>query len=331
MTDLLRVQDLRVDIPVDKGMLHAVRGIDFSVKAGETLCIVGESGSGKSLTALSVASLLPRSAIRRTTRLEFDGIDLTALSDRAMEDLRGRHIGMIFQDPMTALNPSYRIGNQLEETHLRHMRQGRAAARARAIELLMRVGITAPEERLRQYPHELSGGLRQRVMIAMSLICGPKLLLADEPTTALDVTIQAQVLRLLRSLQRELRLALVLITHDLGVVAAVADRVAVMYAGEIVEHGGVADVFRRPAHPYTRGLLACALRPGKTNRGSRLGTIPGHLPAMIGDTTGCAFAERCDRADAQCRAGNVPNIALKPDHTARCLHSVEEAGALLHA
>jgi peptide/nickel transport system ATP-binding protein len=211
------------------------------------------------------------------------------------------------------------------------MRKGRAAARDRAVELLARVGITAPDERLRQYPHELSGGLRQRVMIAMALMCEPTLLLADEPTTALDVTIQAQVLCLLRTLQRELGLALVLITHDLGVVAAVADRVAVMYAGQIVEQGSVGEVFRSTSHPYTRGLLACALRPGKVAKGERLGTIPGYLPALIGDTAGCAFADRCDLVTAECRAHDIPNIEIAPNHASRCIHVGQEEKAALYA
>ena len=320
MADLLTIEDLNVDISVETGTLHAVRDLSLTVRAGETLSIVGESGSGKSLTALSIMGLLPSNARRRARQVMFDGVDLNAVSARDMEDLRGRRIGMIFQDPMTALNPTYRIGEQMEEIHVRHMRKGRAAARARAIELLGRVGISGPERRLQQFPHQLSGGLRQRVMIAMTLMCEPALILADEPTTALDVTIQAQVLRLLRSLQRELGLGLLLITHDLGVVAAAADRVAVMYAGQIVETGDVRDVFTAPSHPYTRGLFACAPRLGGAHH-MRLGMIPGYLPSNIGPSVGCAFAERCTEAVTACRSAPPPYVALTASHASRCVHA----------
>ena len=242
LIDLLTIEDLHVEIPVENGTLHPVRGASLTVRAGETLSIVGESGSGKSLTALAVVGLHPQNAKRRARRMMFDGIDLLSTFTPRNGGRAGSAIGIIFQDPLTALNPILTIGDQMEEIHLRHMNKGRSIARDRALELLARVGITAPAERLRQYPHQLSGGLRQRVMIAMALICEPALILADEPTTALDVTIQAQVLRLLRSIQREFGLGLVLITHDLGVVAAVADRVAVI-SGEIVEQGLVKDVF----------------------------------------------------------------------------------------
>src|SRR5262245_45473916 len=244
----LTVEDLRVSLPVPAGTLHAVQGVSFHVDRGETLCIVGESGCGKSLTALGVMDLLPTHAERSATCLELEGRPLLGLGERAMSDLRGNRMAMIFQEPMTSLNPAYTIGEQLQQPLLRHKRVSRRAARAPAVHLLERVGITAAASRLKQYPHQLSGGLRQRVMIAMALMCQPALILADEPTTALDVTIQAQILHLLARLQREFAMGLVLITHDLGIVARIATRVVVMYAGEIVETGSAAAVFRSEEH-----------------------------------------------------------------------------------
>src|SRR5690606_32519343 len=251
---LLEIRGLRVDIPVAGGILHAVRGIDLDVRRGETVCLVGESGCGKSLSALAVMDLLPVRAQRTAERLAFRGADLLAASGKRMNAIRGDRIAMVFQEPMTALNPCWTIGNQLVEVLLRHKGGSRAAARDRAVSLLERVGIPAAASRLGQYPHQLSGGLRQRVMIAMALMCGPDLLIADEPTTALDVTIQAQILLLLRDLQREFEMGLLLITHDLGIVARIADHVAVMYAGQIVETGSASALFGRPLHPYTQGL-----------------------------------------------------------------------------
>jgi peptide/nickel transport system ATP-binding protein len=262
MSGLLNVEDLHVIIPLMAGDLHAVRGISFAVDAGETLCIVGESGCGKSLTSLALMDLLPKRARREATRLNFAGSDLLRLSRRAMTHIRGARMAMIFQEPMTSLNPAYSIGNQLSEMLLRHRRVSSSQARERAVFLLEKVGITAAASRLNQYPHQLSGGLRQRVMIAMALMCEPELIIADEPTTALDVTIQAQILHLMAGLQREFCMAMILITHDLGVVARVADRVAVMYAGQFVETGSVEQVFRAPMHPYTQGLLSCIPVPG---------------------------------------------------------------------
>ena len=269
MSDLvLDVQNLKVDIPVSAGMLHPVRGISFSVKRGETLCIVGESGCGKSLTSLSLMGLLPNTAIRTADRMDFLGQDIRHLKEREMSALRGVNMSMIFQEPMTSLNPAYRIGNQLEEVYLRHIERDRSKARDRAVFLLEKVGISSAASRLSQYPHQLSGGLRQRVMIAMALMCGPDLIIADEPTTALDVTIQAQILHLLAELQREFDMGMILITHDLGIVARVADKVQVMYAGKTVEEGPCEAVFDRPLHPYTSGLLRCIPVPGKTQRGA---------------------------------------------------------------
>ena len=316
---LLSVRNLTLDIPVGGGTLHAVRGIDFDLRRGETLCIVGESGSGKSLTSLALMGLLGKTIKRSADEMTFDGIDLTRANPRMMRALRGARMSMIFQEPMTSLNPAYTIGDQLTEALLLHKPVGQEAARARAIELLEKVGITAAASRLSQYPHQLSGGLRQRVMIAMALMCEPELIIADEPTTALDVTIQAQILRLLYDLGREMNMAMILITHDLGVVARVADKVAVMYGGELVETGSAKEVFNTPSHPYTRGLLRCIPLPGKTERGSTLGTIPGIVPSLIGDVTGCAFRTRCPHAVPACR-GDIPRHTTG-DHAFRCVHA----------
>ncbi|PWB60747.1 MAG: ABC transporter ATP-binding protein [Bradyrhizobiaceae bacterium] len=295
---VLEVRDLSVTIATPAGPLHAVRDISFDVRRGETVCLVGESGCGKSMTSLAVMGLLPRAATRTAARLAFSGEDLAQATPRRLNALRGDRMGMIFQEPMTALNPAWTIGNQLIEVHRRHRGSSKTQARERAIDLLAKVGIAAPEQRLGQYPHQLSGGLRQRVMIAMALMCEPDLLIADEPTTALDVTIQAQILRLLASLQHELGIALLLITHDLGVVARIADRVNVMYAGAVVESATAPELFARPSHPYTRGLLACL--PGTTAVGGHLGTIPGVVPSLVGGIAGCAFRSRCPMARGLC-------------------------------
>jgi len=280
----------------------AVRGVSLLVQRGETHCLVGESGCGKSVTALAVMNLLARGAERRADVLRFHDTDLIRLPEHAMARLRGDKLAMIFQEPMTSLNPAYTIGSQMAEVLRRHRRVTRAAALDRAAELLGRVGITAPGMRLGQHPHQLSGGLRQRVMIAMALMCDPALLIADEPTTALDVTVQAQILRLLQTLQRELGLALLLITHDLGIVARMAQHVSVMYAGEVVESGPVDRVFAAPTHPYTRGLLACIPVPGTVRRGEPLGSIPGTVPRVTRGFAGCGFRDRCAHAMAVCAA-----------------------------
>jgi len=329
---ILEVDGLTVDIPVAAGMLHPVRDVTFSVQRGETLCIVGESGCGKSLTSLAIMGLLPKKATRRARTLRFEDTELLELNERAMGDLRGKRIAMIFQEPMTSLNPSYTIGNQLAEMVKRHERASNRVARDRAVFLLEKVGITSAASRLGQYPHQLSGGLRQRVMIAMALMCDPDLLIADEPTTALDVTIQAQILLLLAELQREFNMGMILITHDLGIVARVADNVAVMYAGEVVEFGSVAQVFESPTHPYTQGLLECIPIPGKTPPGAHLGSIPGIVPALIGEQKGCGFAERCDFTLNTCReqridfragrdAGHVYRCVLTPNQCAQNRHT----------
>ena len=325
---ILNVENLVIDIPVPSGMLHPVQGISFSVGRGETLCIVGESGCGKSLTSLAIMDLLPSKAIRTADHLTLEGEDIQTATEPRMADIRGNNMGMIFQEPMTSLNPAYTIGNQLEEALLRHKKVNREEARDRAVYLLEKVGITAARSRLRQYPHQLSGGLRQRVMIAMTLMCGPGLIIADEPTTALDVTIQAQILLLLAELQKEFDMGLILITHDLGVVARVADRVAVMYAGQIVEHGTADQVFTRPTHPYTQGLLECIPIPGKTARGAHLGAIPGIVPSLVGKLRGCHFADRCAYATPDCTAADIDiRDATEEGHTYRCVLSPDETAA----
>ena len=302
---VLDVKNLSIDIPLAEGVLHAVDGIDIHVDKGETLCIVGESGCGKSLTSLAVMDLLPKKAIRRLERLDLAGASILDYSEQQMSDIRGSKMGMIFQEPMTSLNPSFTIGNQMVETLQRHRNMNRVAARDLAKRMLEKVGITAADQRLNQYPHQLSGGLRQRVMIAMTLLCEPELIIADEPTTALDVTIQAQILLLLQELQSEFDMGLILITHDLGVVARIATRVAVMYAGQIVEQGTVKQIFDNPMHPYTRGLMRCIPVPGKTKPGEPLGSIPGMVPSLVGKFTGCRFAERCDHVTDACRQSDI--------------------------
>ena len=297
---VLDVENLSVDIATRHGTLHAVRQVSLHVNRGETLCIVGESGCGKSMTSLAIMGLLPKTAHRKADRLAFMGEDIGTASPQRVNTLRGSRMGMIFQEPMTALNPAYTIGEQLMESYRHHRKSTQAEARVRAIELLDKVGIASAAERLGQYPHQLSGGLRQRVMIAMALMCSPDLLVADEPSTALDVTIQAQILRLLADLQNELGIAMLLITHDLGVVARIADRVAVMYAGEVVEMGSAVELFSTPHHPYTRGLLRCIPVPGRTAPGEKLGLIPGTVPSLIGQVAGCSFRDRCEFAQPVC-------------------------------
>jgi peptide/nickel transport system ATP-binding protein len=318
MTTLVSDPVLSVDnLRVSFGQTEAVRGVSLAVQRGETHCVVGESGCGKSISALAVTNLLPRGAIRTAGHIRFQGQDLLGMSERQIARLRGDKIAMVFQEPMTSLNPAYTIGSQMCEVFERHRRTTRRQAMDRATELLARVGIAAPAMRLGQYPHQLSGGLRQRMIIAMALMCDPELLIADEPTTALDVTVQAQILRLLQKLQRELGLALLLITHDLGVVARMAQRVSVMYAGEVVETGTVAEVFAAPTHPYTRGLLDCIPVPGMTQTGEPLGNIPGVVPRIPPGFVGCGFRDRCTMATPEC-AQTVPLRDIDGDHCYLC-------------
>ena len=314
MNSVLEVANLRVTFG---NSIAAVRGISLTVNRGETHCLVGESGCGKSVSALAVMGLLARSAHRSADVLRFQDFDLTRISERGMARLRGNKLAMIFQEPTTCLNPAYSIGSQMAEVLERHRGVSRARALDRAAELLGRVGITAPGMRLRQYPHQLSGGLRQRVMISMALMCEPELLIADEPTTALDVTVQAQILRLLQTLQRELGLALLLITHDLGIVARMADRVSVMYAGEVVESARSEALFAAPTHPYTRGLLRCIPVPGSLRHDEPLGSIPGMVPRVAPGFAGCAFRDRCAHAIAAC-AQAVPRQVAGVGHDYLC-------------
>jgi peptide/nickel transport system ATP-binding protein len=327
MNPVIEVKNLFVDLPLPAGMLHAVRNVSFHVSRGETVSLVGESGCGKSMTALAIMNLLPANAIRTADVLSFEGRDFMQTSESEMADIRGNKMAMIFQEPMTSLDPCYTIGNQLQEALNQHRRVSKREASDRAVFLLEKVGITAAASRLKQYPHQLSGGLRQRVMIAMGLMCGPSLIIADEPTTALDVTIQAQILSLLKSLQVEFEMGLILITHDLGVVARVADRLAVMYCGEVVETGTTLEVFENPIHPYTRGLMACIPVPGKTKPGEKLGSIAGIVPTPIGEMTGCSFRNRCPNSTAECVSSENRLNEISPGRAYRCLLSPEACAA----
>jgi oligopeptide/dipeptide ABC transporter ATP-binding protein len=323
---LLEVRHLRTSFDTSRGEVRAVDDISFALDRGETLSLVGESGCGKSVTALSILRLISPPGRITGGEIRFDGIDLVALAEPQMRALRGDQIAMIFQDPMTSLNPVYTVGEQIAEAIRLHRRVSRREAWAQAIEGLRDVAIPAPESRARTYPHELSGGMRQRVMIAMALACDPQLLIADEPTTALDVTIQAQILDLLAELRERRNLALLLITHDLGVVAQTSDRVAVMYAGQIVEEAEVRDLFRRPRHPYTEGLLRAVPRLGAEGRTRRLATIEGVVPNPLEWPAGCRFAPRCPHAEEQCRAGEIPLLELGSGHASRCIRVKEIYG-----
>jgi oligopeptide/dipeptide ABC transporter ATP-binding protein len=309
---LLRVESLRVEIPTRRGTVRAVRGVSFEVRAGETFALVGESGSGKTMTCRGLVRLVHPPGRITGGRVLLEGRDLTKLSERELEEVRGPGVVMVFQDPMTALNPVLSVERQIVEI----LPDAAGSRRTRAAQLLRHVGIPDPERRLSAYPHELSGGQRQRVMLAIALAREPKLLLADEPTTALDVTIQAQILRLLVALQRELGMALILVTHDLGVVYQAVDRVAVMYAGEVVELATTAELFARPSHPYTIGLIQSI--PSVERRG-RLVPIPGSPPDLAALGKGCPFAPRCALAAPECLEGDVPLVAVGPDHWSRCL------------
>jgi len=315
---VLEVCDLRTHFHTDDGLVKAVDGVSFSVRRGETLGLVGESGSGKSVACLSALRLVPTPpAAHPSGAIRFAGKDLLTLPERDLERLRGNRLAMIFQDPLTALNPYLSVGRQLTEVLEVHEGATPAAARRAAIEMLTRVGIPAAAQRIDQYPHQFSGGMRQRVMIAMALLCGPEVLFADEPTTALDVTIQAQILDLIGELQASLGTAVVLVTHDLGVVAGTADRVAVMYAGRIVEEGTTAEVFSNPLHPYTQGLLASMPRIDTPSR-QRLAAIPG-LPPDLGQLpSGCPFHPRCQQAGDRCRQAYPEVVIASPTHRAAC-------------
>ncbi|HZP42509.1 MAG TPA: ABC transporter ATP-binding protein [Candidatus Binatia bacterium] len=314
---LLEVRDLETVIARDGRTARAVDHVSFRLDAGRVLGLVGESGCGKSMTALSLMRLVPPAARITGGEVRFEGQNLLALPERAMRRVRGAGLGMVFQEPMTSLNPVFTVGSQIAEAVRLHTDLGRAAAWARAVELLGEVGIPAPERRARDYPHELSGGMRQRVMIAIAVSCAPKVLIADEPTTALDVTIQAEILDLLRTLRERRGMALLLITHDLGVVAQQADEVAIMYAGRIVERAPVLEIFDRPLHPYTQALFRAM--PGVGGRHERLEAIPGQVPDLAALPSGCAFRDRCPRAIRECAEVVPPLDEKTPAHRAACI------------
>ncbi len=330
---LLRVRDLKTYFVTEQGggTARAVDGVSFDLHAGETLGIVGESGCGKTVTSLSLLRLVPEPPghILPGSFIELEGRNLLVLAPKQLRAIRGNEMAMIFQEPMTSLNPVFTVGDQIAEAAIVHQRLGRRAARARAIEMLVLVGIPDPETRVDAYPHQLSGGMRQRVMIAMALVCHPKVLIADEPTTALDVTIQAQILELLDRLQAELGMAVILITHDLGIVAGTVDRVLVMYAGEVVETATTPELFARPLHPYTEGLLASVPRLDTPLPRRRLHSIPGQVPAATAWPSGCRFHPRCPYAWARCAAEQPPLLDAgtgdPASHLVRCWLLAEPA------
>ncbi|MBY6088938.1 ABC transporter ATP-binding protein [Maritimibacter alkaliphilus] len=318
---LLKVRDLRTSFFTMDGVVRAVDGVDLTVRAGETYCIVGESGSGKSMAALSVLGLLPKPQGRIVGgTVEFEGRDLVTMPDRELRAIRGNRIAMIFQEPMTSLNPVFTIERQLTEAIRAHRNVSRKEAIDLAADLLNKVHIPSPRQRLKEYPHRMSGGMRQRVMIAMAMACEPRLLIADEPTTALDVTIQAQILDLIEELKAETGVAVLMITHNFGLVAETAQRTAVMYAGRIVEDAPTKDLFRAPTHPYTRGLLKAMPRLGSKSAATRgkLPEIPGIVPKLTGDLRGCAFAPRCPHATQTCWSDAPLPIEVAPGHLVRC-------------
>ena len=319
---LLSVENLRTSFYTEAGVARAVDGVSFQIGAGETVGIVGESGCGKSVTALSILRLImPPGRIERDSRMVFEGRDLMALSEEEMRKIRGNRIAMVFQEPMTALNPVFTVGDQIAEVSRIHERASKRDAWKRAVEMLELVGIPAPAERAKEYPHQLSGGMRQRVVIAMALVMRPALVIADEPTTALDVTIQAQILELLKDLQQRFGTSILLITHDMGVVAETASRVIVMYGGEIVEEAPVGRIFTHPHHPYTEGLLGAMPRVGQER--DRLQTIPGTVPAPTSWPTGCRFHDRCPYSWERTAHEHPPLYDVGPDHRSRC-HLAEE-------
>jgi oligopeptide/dipeptide ABC transporter ATP-binding protein len=331
---LLEVNGLKTHFFTREGVVQAVDGVSFQVEKGRTLGIVGESGCGKSVTALSIIGLIPKPPAKIVEgSVMFEGRDLTTLSERKLEDVRGRQIAMIFQDPMTSLNPTLRIRTQITETLHRHFDISKGAARKRAVELLEEVGIPRPAERLDDYPHQFSGGMRQRVMIAIALSCDPKLLIADEPTTALDVTIQAQILDLLERLREEHDMAMIIITHDMGVVAEAADEVAVMYAGQIVERASGLELFGNPEHPYTEALLgALPQLEGEGIREGRLTAIPGRPPDLVDPPEGCRFAERCPYREQDSCADEPQELRqVRPGHWVRTAHPASERGRIPEA
>ncbi|UOR13479.1 ABC transporter ATP-binding protein [Halobacillus amylolyticus] len=316
MEQLLEVKNLVTSFKTAGQKVSAVRGVSFSVNRGETLCIVGESGCGKSITTLSVMGLLPDNGEITEGSVRFNGDELTNKRKEEMRRLRGNEISMIFQEPMTALNPVFTVGYQLMEPLNIHTNLSKTEVKHKAIDLLNKVGIPNPEKKLKQYPHELSGGMRQRVMIAIALACNPSLLIADEPTTALDVTIQAQILDLIDDLKEDLGMGVVMVTHDMGVVAEVADHVMVMYAGNVVERGTVEEIFSNPGHPYTKGLLASV--PNVDDANQSLEAIPGSLPNINEEISGCRFHPRCPFATEKCKQEDPPHFSISSSHQSKC-------------
>lgn len=314
---LIEVKNLKTHFHTEDGLVRSVDGVSFEINEGETLGIVGESGCGKSVTSISIMGLVPKPGGKIAAgEILFRGEDLTKKSVEAMRKIRGNEISMIFQEPMTSLNPVYTVGEQIAEAVILHQKLSKREAAARAVEMLKKVGIPSPEKRARDYPHQMSGGMRQRVMIAMALSCNPKLLIADEPTTALDVTIQAQILELMKQLRDEYNTAIMLITHDLGVIAEVADRVAVMYAGKIVEYTDVKSIFAAPRHPYTIGLLNSI--PKLTGGQKRLEPIKGVVPSPLNLPAGCKFSNRCPFVQEKCLAAEPELAETTPGHAVRC-------------
>jgi peptide/nickel transport system ATP-binding protein len=324
MTPIVQVRDLHVRFKGER-TVHAVNGVDITLHQGEVLGLLGESGSGKSVTLRALLRMLPARRTEITGSIHIDGQDVLALDEAALEDMRGGVVSMIFQEPMLALDPVYTIGEQIAETVVRHRGVTRAAARKRALEMLENVRIPSARRRLDAYPHEMSGGMRQRAMIALALSCDPKVLLADEPTTALDATVQIQILLLLRELQRELGMAVIFVTHDIGVAVEISDRIAVMYGGRIVETGTLREVVSTPAHPYTRGLLASTVHGA--HRGTRLEAISGAPPRLDRLPQGCAFAPRCSLAERICQESEIAMVTLGPGRGARCVKLAESVPA----
>ncbi|WP_338556310.1 ABC transporter ATP-binding protein [Paenibacillus sp. KS-LC4] len=320
-TPLLEVKNLHTSFKTDKGVIPSVNGVSFSVEKGETLAIVGESGCGKSVTSLSIMGLIASPGSITGGEIIWQGRDLVKLSRKELRKLRGNEMSMIFQEPMTSLNPVFTIGNQLSEVFRVHQGASKAEARQKSVDMLERVGIANASKLIRQFPHQLSGGMRQRVMIAMALACEPQLLIADEPTTALDVTIQAQILDLIATLSKKQQTGVILITHDLGIVAEMADRVVVMYAGEVVEEAAVADLFSAPKHPYTAGLLGSL--PRMDEQRDQLATIPGMVPNLLAMPSGCPFHPRCSYAGSECTVIKPELERVGTGHYARCLKSEE--------
>jgi len=319
---MLSVQNLHTSFFTDSGEVHAVNGVSFNLDRGKVLGIVGESGSGKSVTAYSIMRILVEPGKISAGEILFNGEDVTKYSEKKMREFRGKRVSIIFQDPMTSLNPTYTIGNQLMEAIRLHTSRNRAQAKERAIEMLSLVGINEPEKRMKQYPHELSGGMRQRVMIAMALACEPDILIADEPTTALDVTIQAQILELMQELQKKLGMAIIMITHDLGVIAEMCDEIIVMYAGRVCERGTADEIFYNPRHEYTKGLLRSIPRLEKEHH--KLIPIGGSPVDLTNMPAGCAFASRCDKAMKICLKELPGEIRINEDHIAACWKNIEK-------